>query len=81
MTLELKTNYVLINDLQYINKHKHLSIILNAKFTRHICHTTGPIIMHMVYWGEYWAVLNITVLTSIDFVQKAHILYICTVQN
>ena len=24
MTLELKTNYVLINDLQYIYKHKHL---------------------------------------------------------
>ena len=96
MTLELKTNYVLINDLQHIYKHKHIfnntqCIIHNI----HLCHNTGHIIMHMVHWGEYWAVLNkqmahsiqntvasvITVLTSMDFVQKAHILYICTVQN
>ena len=34
------------------------SIILNAKFITDICHSTGHIIMHMVHWGKYWALLN-----------------------
>ena len=34
------------------------SIILKTKFITDICDTTGHIIMHMVHWGEYWAVLN-----------------------
>ena len=42
MTLELKQNSVLIYDLQYIYKHKHL-------FITDIWHTTGHIIMHMVH--------------------------------
>ena len=48
MSLELNTNYVLINDLQYIYKHKH--IFNNTQFkihNRHVCHYTGHIIKHM----------------------------------
>ena len=102
MTLELKKNYVLINDLQYIYKHKHIFNNTQCKIhNRHIYHNTGHSIMQMVHWGENWAVLNkqmarwnasvhtmqntvasvITVSTSMDFEQKAHILHICTDQN
>ena len=56
MPLELKKKYVLINDLQYIYKHKHL--FNNTQCKIHNRHTTGHIIMHMVHWGEYWAALN-----------------------
>ena len=99
MTWELKKYFVLINDLQYIFTNTNtFSIILNAKFKTNKCHNTVHINMHMVHWGEYWAILNkqmaqwnaqvhrmqntvvsvITVLTSMDFVQKTHVLYICT---
>ena len=50
MTLELKTNYVLIYDLQYIYKHKHIFNNTQCKIhNTHICHNTGHIIMHMVH--------------------------------
>ena len=50
MPLELKKSYVLINDLQYIYKHKHIFNNNQCKIhNRHMCHTTGHIIMHMVH--------------------------------
>ena len=59
MTLELKKNYVLINDLQYIYKHKYIFNNTQCKIHyRHIYHNTGHSMIHMVHWGEYWAVLN-----------------------
>ena len=56
MTLELKKNHVLINDLQYIYKHKHIFNKLNTQckiHNRHICHSNGHSSMHIVHWGEY----------------------------
>ena len=85
MTLELKTNYVLITDLQIIYKHKHIFNNTQCKIhNRHICHNTGHIIMHMIQCREYYAVLNkqytvasvITVLTSMDCVQSTYTLYL-----
>ena len=46
MTLELKKNYVLLYDLQYIYKHKHL--FNNAQCKIHN--------RHMAYnWSHYYA--------------------------
>ena len=46
MTLEFKTNYVLINDLQHIYKHKHLFNNTQCKIPNR----------HMSYhWSHYYA--------------------------
>ena len=52
-------SYVLINDLQYIYKHKHIFNNTQCKIhNRHVCQNTGHSIMHMAHSREYWAVLN-----------------------
>ena len=55
----IKKNYILINDLQYIYKHKHIFNNTQCKIhNRHIYHNIGHRIRHKVHWGEYWAALN-----------------------
>ena len=50
---------LLINDLQYIYKYKHIFNNTQLKIhNRHMSSYECHIIMHMVHWGEYWAVLK-----------------------
>ena len=49
MTLELKTNYVLINDLQYIYKHKPLFNNTQCKIHNRPMSYYGHIFMRVVH--------------------------------
>ena len=50
MTLELKQNYVIINDLQYIYKHKHLFNNTQCKINNR--QMSYHIIMHVIHSGK-----------------------------